>query len=144
MAEEFLNRKRVCVDLDGTLLGFDGWKGYDSFGDPIPGAVQFTKDLSEFAEVIIYTCRCSSEIMGRDTGELRRNVQDFLDKHGFAYSEIYCGNGKPFAHAYIDDRAVVCDPMSWVGPEVSYRAAIMSARALCRIPDATRQPAPGN
>lgn len=134
MGELNLRKKRVCVDLDGTLLSYDGWKGVEHFGAPLPGAVEFTRELSRFADVIIFTCRCSEDCQSESAEFLTRRVREFLDREGFAYSEIYTGRGKPFAHAYIDDRSIVCDPQSWVGPEVSFRSALMSARALCRHP----------
>jgi len=101
----------VCVDLDGTLAKFDEWQGVDHFGDPFPGAVEFTKKLSDFFDVCIYTCRCNEKINPPEKSNLLKNrVRDWLDEHGFVYSHIYAEQGKPIAHAYIDDKGISCQP----------------------------------
>lgn len=97
----------VCLDLDGVLSTYSGWKGVDHFGDPIPGAVEFSKKLARVYRVIIFTARLHSSYDERDVLPL---VQGWLDRHGFRYDEIYTGKGKPFAIAYIDDRGVSCRP----------------------------------
>jgi hypothetical protein len=92
----------VAVDIDGTIR--HQWDGY-----PLIGAKEFLRDLSEFAHIIIYTCRCCQEVMGNSSTPidfLRSMVEDWLRKHDMTYDEIYVGQGKPFANAYVDDRAV--------------------------------------
>lgn len=124
-------KKTVYVDLDGTLAKwtYGSWKGIDYIDDPLPGAVQFTKDLSRFADVVIYTARC-----GQDTGRgmapfLRRNiVREWLDMHGFSYADIYIGQGKPIGACYIDDKAVYCDPQNHPG---HYTNALAAAMHFC-------------
>ena len=105
-------RKTVCVDLDGVLASYkDGWKGVDHFGDPIPGAVEFTKALAAKCDVVIHTCRCNPEVNKPEAASLLGNrVRAWLDEHGFAYHDVFTGTGKPIAAAYVDDRAVVCVP----------------------------------
>ena len=107
-------KKTVCVDLDGVLAQYDGWKGVERIGDPIPGAVQFTKRLQEIARVVIFTTRTNADpkISGRNESVemLTQRVRRWLDAHGFAYDEIYVGQGKPLAAAYVDDRAAECRP----------------------------------
>jgi hypothetical protein len=109
-------RKKVCVDLDGVLADYSqGWQGVENIGDPIPGAVEFTRSLSTGADVVIHTVRCNPEAQkgsGLSAAQLHDNVKAWLDKHGFAYTEIYTGAGKPMAAAYVDDRAVRCRPPS--------------------------------
>ncbi|MDF1812731.1 MAG: hypothetical protein P1V20_10975 [Verrucomicrobiales bacterium] len=101
--------KSICIDLDGVLATYDGWKGIEHFGEPVAGAVEFTKKMAKKYRVIIFTSRTHEE-EGRDIGKARSLVGAWLDRHGFAYDEIYTGVGKPFASAYIDDRAVSCRP----------------------------------
>ncbi len=107
-------KKSVCVDLDGVLAQYDGWKGVEHIGDPIPGAVQFTKKLQEVARVVIFTTRTNADPAIQERNEsvemLTQRVRLWLDAHGFAYDEIYTGQGKPLAAAYVDDRAVECRP----------------------------------
>lgn len=129
--KEIKMRKSVCVDLDGVLADYsDGWQGVGVIGDPIPGAVEFTKQLAELFDVVIFTCRCNPE-MDRPTVPhlLARRVAEWLDIHGFTYHHIYVGVGKPVASAYIDDRAVVCQPQI-DGPTVAYQNAMDSVKWL--------------
>ena len=132
-------RPRVCVDLDGVLAAYDGWKGLDFTGLPLPGAVEFTRKLSEFAEIVIYTTRCSVEPHREELGEPTRpasdlaprlvhNVRYWLEKHRFTYDEIYVGQGKPIASAYVDDRAVYCGPQH---DKNAYLQALSRVRDLC-------------
>ncbi len=101
--------RSVCIDLDGVLSRYDKWQGIEHFGEPIPGAVDFTHQMAEEYRVIIFSARTHGE-PGRDVAEAARLVGAWLDRHGFAYDEIYTGVGKPFASAYVDDRGVSCCP----------------------------------
>lgn len=108
-------KKTVCLDLDGTLADYSkGWQGVDKIGDPIPGAVDFTKRLALHAKIVIWTTRCKGKMFDRDEDPkvLRQIVKNWLDKHGFAYDEIDIDQGKPIAVCYVDDRAVNCRPQS--------------------------------
>ena len=136
-------KRSVCVDLDGVLASYrDGWKGVEQIGDPIPGAVEFTRQLSEFARVVIFTTRVKRDMDDRppqyqEPGALLALVQGWLDRHGFTYDEIYEGQGKPIASAYIDDRAVVCRPESPFvgmlegGRKSLWRDTLNTARNFC-------------
>jgi hypothetical protein len=100
-------KKTVCVDLDGVLAFYNGWKGVDHIGDPRPGAVEFTRALSLIADVVIFTTRCNEEMQRPEKAHLLvGRVKAWLDLHGFQYADIYAGQGKPIAVAYIDDRAI--------------------------------------
>jgi len=104
-------KKSVGVDVDGVLAKYDGWKGVDHFGDPIDGAVEFTKRLGEYFDVVIFTTRCNEEMNKPEKANLLRNrVVAWLNRHGFHYDEVYIGQGKPIVAALIDDRAVSCRP----------------------------------
>jgi hypothetical protein len=48
----------IGVDLDGTLAYYDGWKGADHIGEPVPAMVErVTKWLERGQEVRIFTAR---------------------------------------------------------------------------------------
>ena len=102
-------KKTVCVDLDGVLAQYDGWKGETVIGDPIPGAVDFVRELLSFAKVVIHTTRANTDVGARF-------VEDWLHRRGLrgdhGYVELWRGCGEPIAAAYVDDRAVVCRPQS--------------------------------
>lgn len=111
-------RPRVCVDLDGVLAAYDGWQGLAHIGDPLPGAHEFVTELAEVADVVVYTTRCSGEpddrgdISPLTPGQARIHVIDWLERNEFPFADVYIGQGKPRASAYVDDRAVVCRPQS--------------------------------
>lgn len=51
----------VAVDLDGTLARYDGWKGIDHIGDPIPLMVsRVRKWLNDGVRVVIFTARAQT------------------------------------------------------------------------------------
>jgi hypothetical protein len=107
-------KKTVCVDLDAVLARYKGWEGSDHIGDPNPGAVDFMRTLGTFAHVVVYTTRVKADLSDRPAGttpaDLVPRVKAWLDGHGIHYDEIYVGQGKPIAVAYVDDRAVQCEP----------------------------------
>ncbi len=132
-------RPRVCVDLDGVLAAYAGWQGLEFMGAPLPGAVEFTRRLSQVADVLIFTTRCTVEPHRAELGEPSRPASDlaprllhrvkyWLDQHGFSYAEVWSGQGKPLASAYIDDRAVACRPQE--DPR-AFAEALARVRVLC-------------
>jgi len=125
-------KKTVAVDLDGVLAKYDGFKGVGVIGDPIPGAVDFTRKLSKIARVLIYTTRTNKQIKDNaaySSDELVIMIKDYLDKHGFSYDRIHTGAGKPLAAAYVDDRAVNCRPME-DHPDLAFSLAEDSVKWL--------------
>ena len=109
-------KPRVCVDLDGVLAQYNGWKGIDKIGPPMPGALDFARELAEIADIVIFTGRCSLDTGGEaprtrlSQSQLRIKVIEWLDKYGFPYTDVYVGQGKPHVSAFIDDRSVHCSP----------------------------------
>ena len=127
-------KPRVCLDLDGVLAQYDKWKGIDHIGEPIPGALQFAKELAKFAEIVIFTSRCAQDVLegSRITpGMLRIHVIEWLEKHKFPFSDVYIGQGKPRAAAFIDDRAVHCSPQK---DKDAFAAALDQTRTLVSKP----------
>lgn len=127
----------VCVDLDGVLASYSGtgWQGVESIGEPIPGAVEFMDELSREFSITVFTTRTKADLPARDEEDgdytpedLAAIVRDWLDAHQFSYDEVYVGQGKPLAVAYLDDRAVTCVPEE--AGQTAYQNAIASARDL--------------
>lgn len=102
--------KSIAVDLDGTLAEYDGWKGIEDIGMPYDGARKFVRTLRERGyKVIIHTCRINPKNSSGDVDALNV-VSRWLNTHGIEVDEIWTGQGKPIASAYVDDKAVVCTP----------------------------------
>ena len=95
--------KTVAFDFDGVLATYDGFKGVDIFGEPIPETIKATQELKKLGYcVIIFTTRL-------DTPKLR----EWLKKHKVAYDAINKNPNqpphtafKPVWHCYIGDRAL--------------------------------------
>lgn len=85
-------KKTVCLDLDGVLAQYDGWRGEGHLGDPIPGALEAVRRLQKTYDVVVHTTR---------SGDL---VSSWLERHGF--TGVRVSSVKPPAVAYVDDRAV--------------------------------------
>lgn len=123
-------RPTICIDLDGTLAKYDKWKGLDDIGEPIDGAVEFVNGLAEWANIIIFTVRCSTEHYPNQANYMLVNrVKIWLDKYGFKYDHVWWEAGKPSADAYVDDRSVSCRPRE---DRNAYRKAMLDINFLCK------------
>ena len=108
-------RKRVlAIDMDGTLLKYDGWKGDAHYGVPNPGIRAMLERIAneKFKTgpkkgqrkwcIVIWTTRGSD-------GAIRNH----LTKHNIPFDYINKNPGGPpskspkiFADVYLDDRAI--------------------------------------
>jgi hypothetical protein len=76
----------IGVDLDGTLAHYDGWKGVEHIGEPIPAMLARVKQwLTEGKDVRIFTARVG-ETDGRSREETWRAAQ-FI----WAWTKKYLG-----------------------------------------------------
>lgn len=102
-------RKTVCVDLDGVLATYDGWKGFDHYGTPRPGAREFMAELKRVAKVTVFTTRAKADFDDRPPGTTPESaaarVRAWLDENGIPYDDVYAGQGKPMAVAYVAVRS---------------------------------------
>ena len=117
---------KVCIDLDGVLAHYQGWQGHDVIGEPIDGAVEFTRKVAKFATITIHTARLRGD-EDKDT-KIESFLRAWLEENQFAFDEIHTGVGKPSADAYIDDRAIGCQPQEQ--GLAAYEAAELRARQL--------------
>lgn len=127
-------KPRVCIDLDGVLASYDGWKGPELIGEPLKGARDFALALDKIADIVIYSSRCSEDL-GDETGRMidpvrmRVKIIDWLERYKIPFRDVYIGRGKPVASAFIDDRAVMCSPQT---NKDAYKEALAAARSLIR------------
>lgn len=134
-----MRRPTVCVDLDGVLAKYDKWRGIHHFGEPIVGSKEFVDKINEFADVLIYTTRCSNDANRDETvtvEQLKQLVKDWLDKYSFKYKDIYTGQGKPLCSAFVDDRAIHCNPQMWLDTTREYDYVLWNIKSLCKHVDA--------
>ena len=105
-----IKNKRICFDLDNTLVTFPKIPGDYSTVEPITKNIEYLKYLKKFNNtIIIYTARRMKTYDG-NVGRLMANIGkltfETLEKFDIPFDEIYFG--KPQADFYIDDLAVNC------------------------------------
>lgn len=87
--------KHVCVDFDGVLAEYDGWKGPEILGNPKVGAKEFLEEINSLGMVVIVLT----------TREVNM-VRSWLLENNLIHLVTRITNQKPPALAYIDDRAI--------------------------------------
>lgn len=105
-----MSKKTVAIDLDGVIAKYDGFVSKEHFGEPIKGVDDFLTRLRSKYKVVIFSSRTNGQVNRQSPEELKQLVVNYLDKWNLAYDDVYVGQGKPLAIAYIDDRAVSCRP----------------------------------
>jgi len=78
-----VNERRIaCVDLNGVLDAYTGWRGADHFDPPRPGARAFLEALAacDF-HVVVFTTRWPDD------------VWRWLKEHGFVDDRAVCFRG---------------------------------------------------
>lgn len=94
-----MTTKCYAVDLDGTLAHYDGWKGPDHIGDPIPMMLDKVKGwLDKGIVVKIFTARA-------DDPTTIPPIKKWLKKVGLPDLEITNKKDQTMERFY-DDRAV--------------------------------------
>jgi hypothetical protein len=85
----------VCVDLNGVLDAYTGWKHADHWDPPRPGAAAFLQALKARGfDVVVFTTRHHTQ------------VRAWLRTHGLLQYVSAITRRKPPAHVFVDDRAV--------------------------------------
>ena len=85
--------KHVCVDFDGVLAEYTGWKGPENLGAPREGVAEFLQAINDLGmKVIILTTR--APLM----------VKVWLDDLGIDHLVDRVTREKPSALVYVDER----------------------------------------
>lgn len=101
-----MNNGWIGVDLDGTLAEYDGWKGPDHIGAPVPLMVERVKKwLSDGIPVKIFTAR----VWGEDRDGVATIIQDWCEKHIGQRLEVTCTKDYGMLSLW-DDRAIQVIP----------------------------------
>ena len=91
-------RPVVCVDLNGVLDAYTGWKGPQHWDPPRPGASDFLRALAEAGyRVVVFTSRWEPD------------ARRWLAAHGLDRWISEVTDRKPAAHVFVDDRALCFD-----------------------------------
>ena len=92
---EIAERPVVCVDWNGVLDGYTGWRGADHRDPPRPGAAEFLRALNDQGfRVVVFTSRWADD------------AREWLAEHGLDRFVSEVTDRKPAAHVFVDDRAV--------------------------------------
>jgi hypothetical protein len=87
----------VCVDFDGVIASYDGYRGRGVIGKEIPEGLELLHQLNRMGYyIVVLTARQELEIVGK-----------WLVDHGVGFAKPT--NTKPPAVAYFDDRALHVD-----------------------------------
>lgn len=96
-------KKVLAIDLDGTLLQYDGWKGDAHYGEPIAGMKEVLERVRAAGwTIVIWTTRSGD-------GAIRAHLAkhhipfDYLNKNPHGPPS---DSPKVFADVYLDDRAL--------------------------------------
>jgi len=88
-------KPRICVDFDGVLNDYSGWKGETELGELAPGASDFLFRLMQAGyEVVIFTTRNPALVW---LWLAEREIDGLVDD---------VTGSKPPAKVYVDDRAI--------------------------------------
>lgn len=95
-----MSRETHAVDLDGVLAHYDGFKGEDHIGEPVPSMIERVRQwLAEGDEVVIFTARA------HHGGNAVKVVEDWCER--FIGTKLEVTNEKrPEFTDFWDDRAV--------------------------------------
>jgi hypothetical protein len=89
------SQKLACVDLNGVLDAYAGWKGANHFDPPRPGAREFLEALrARGFEIVIFTTR------------YEKDVWNWAKAHRLDDLISVVTDRKPAAHVFVDDRAI--------------------------------------
>jgi len=96
----------IGVDLDGTLAHYDGWKGIEHIGPPVPAMLERVLAwIAEGREVRIFTARVTGTPTDPSGDNARSFIATWLRSHDLPFLRIT--NEKDFGMVELwDDRAV--------------------------------------
>ena len=97
--------KNIYIDFDGVIHDWNkGWHDGTCYGEPIEGALEAVKLLSEKYRIIIFTAKCKPDrpLVNGKTG--KQLVLEWLKKYDLLDYISEVTHEKPRAMIYIDDK----------------------------------------
>ena len=97
--------KNMSIDFDGVIHDWNkGWHDGTCYGEPIEGALEAVKLLSEKYRIIIFTAKCKPDrpLVNGKTG--KQLVLEWLKKYDLLDYISEVTHEKPRAMIYIDDK----------------------------------------
>jgi len=98
----------LALDLDGTVLSYDGNFDIKKFGQVVKGMVEELTKLKDAGwAIVIWTCRPDSE-------DLRNHLNEQGIPFDYVNGHPWAGNNSPklFADVYVDDNCLRFDGVS--------------------------------
>ena len=100
------NKGWVGFDIDGTLAVYDGWKGPEHIGEPVPAMIDLIKSLlARGMTVKIFTARVCSCLSEQEIHIAKQAIEQWCLKHIGEKLEI-TSEKDVFMIEYYDDRAI--------------------------------------
>ena len=97
-------KQNLAIDFDGVIHNADkGWGDGTCYGEPLPGAIDAIKRLSENYNIVIFTAKAKSDrplVNGKTGAKL---VYEWLQKYKIEQYVSSVTSDKPRAELYIDD-----------------------------------------
>ena len=97
-------KQNLAIDFDGVIHNADkGWGNGTCYGEPLPGAIDAIKRLSENYNIVIFTAKAKSDrplVNGKTGAKL---VYEWLQKYQIEQYVFSITSDKPRAELYIDD-----------------------------------------
>lgn len=94
----------MAIDFDGVIHNADkGWHDGTCYGEPLPGAIESIKLLSQTYKIVIFTAKAKPDrplVDGKTGVEL---VKEWFGKYGLNTYISEITSEKPRANLYIDD-----------------------------------------
>jgi len=97
-------KKNLAIDFDGVIHNADkGWGDGTCYGEPLPGAIDAIKRLSEQYKIVIFTAKAKVDrpLVNGKTGAML--VLEWLERYEIAQYVSSITAEKPRADLYIDD-----------------------------------------
>lgn len=101
----------IGIDFDGTIVTHE----YPEIGDPVPGALEVMKELSQKGhQLILWTMR-SDEYLDEAVKYIKKNGIELFGVNRNPEQHTWTNSPKAYCQIYIDDAALGCPLTQYPG-----------------------------